>query len=654
MVESSESLPLPRLCRASCRRTIGTVRRALNTWCRCYRKEPVKFEPVYRDCSELAAAVKELLARCPSSVEEERMAFQSIKKLLPASCRCMNQRLLDSLMEGVVRTPLALPDGFLTFVRREASRIFPAAWDVTYREHCYTTSPPLSSTLENSRAKGGGLSTHLTQAEFLEQTLGTSPVFSSSRKARPLVVQSAGKPRPLTKFSEDCLTLKPLHKAIYDRISRLGWVCRGDVTAEKLDKAGFVRGAGDLTSGDYKSATDNLPLVVAETILGVALRNASRVPEGISSYARSVLRPLFIYHGEEVEVSSGQQMGSLLSFPLLCVQNYVAFRWAQRKHFGKSICMPVLINGDDILFQCGDPAFYGSWVKVVGEVGLEVERTKTSVAEDFGSLNSTLLRWKSGFLRVVPTLRFGMLRPQPFVNSLPRSLHQFASPGLPADVRYRSGIEFVRWHLSTILRSNLAPHELGFSGRFAWRVLHKGGALGAVKRRMDANPNDSLCTALPSLPCPHNVVMTSEDVEWVPSLSAEEERMNRRELAAWKWRKVGTFKAGVKTLELRYWMGLSRPSVDVARLLALEDRRIGFEVPGWYRRVKNAYFAPRPVVSKLVFLLRGVDRLPTYDEVVRLGDTPLEQTLPDPMDKASLAERKEIRHLELLELLPGR
>jgi hypothetical protein len=466
-----------------------------------------------------------------------------------------------------------------------------------------------------------------------------------------MVVQSAGKPRPLTKFSEDCLTLKPLHKALYDRLSVLGWVCRGDLTAEKLDKAGFVRGEGELVSGDYKSATDNLPLAVAEEVLKVALRNATRVPEGIAEYAMRVLRPLFLYSGEEIEVSSGQQMGSLLSFPLLCAQNYFAFRWAVRKHFGANVRMPVLINGDDILFQCKDPSFFGSWVKVVGAVGLEVERTKTSVAEDYGSLNSTLLRWKSGLLRVVPTLRFGMLRAQPFANSLPRSLHQFASPGLPIDVRYRAGVEFTKWHLRTILRTNLAPHELGFSGRFAWRVLRVGGALRAVKRRMDTNPADSLSSSLPSLPCPHNVVMTSDDVEWVPSLTKEEEKMNSRELAAWKWRKVGTFKSGVKTLELRYWMGLSRPSVDVARLLRLEGRKMG----DWYRRVKTQYFAPRQVVPKMVFLLRGIDRLPTYEEVLRSPDSILLEGLrPESADKASVSERKQLRHLQLLELLPRR
>lgn len=173
-----------------------------------------------------------------------------------------------------------------------------------------------------------------------------------------------------------------------------------------------------------------------------------------------------------------------------------------------------------------------------------------------------------------------------------------------------------------------------------------------VKRRLDENPADELCRKLPSLPNLHNVVMNSDDVEWVSSLTREEELLNSRELAAWKWRKVGTVRFEEKTLELRYWLGLSRPPVDASRLLRLAESRR--EVPGWYKRAKDAYFAPRRVVEKKVFLMRGIDRLPTYDEAVRLGDLTLEEGPREVLTKAELEEQKQIRHLEYLELLPGR
>jgi len=551
------------------------------------------------------------------------MAFQSIKKLLPDSCRCMNDELLDRLVEGVVRPPACLPRGYLAFVKREAGRLFPVAWDKTYREHCYTTGPPLSSTLENSRKHGGGLSTTMSHPEFLEYTLGTALPPNTSVRAKPMVVQSAGKPRPLTKFSDSCLVIKPLHKAIYDRLSSESWLLRGDVTQAALDKAGFRKGNGFLVSGDYKSATDNLPLEAAEVILNVALRNSSRVPEGIRDYARRLLRPIFLHAGEEIQVSSGQQMGSLLSFPLLCAQNYIAYKWAIFSHFKRRVSMPVLINGDDILFQSSDPLFYESWIKVVGCVGLEVESTKTSVSDDFGSLNSTLLRWRSDKLVVVPTLRFGMLRTSRYANSISKSFSSFACPGLPAQVRFNAGLEFVKWHLATILRTNLAPHELGFRGRFAFRCLFVGRAFTRVKLRLGENPCDPLTKSLPPSPCQHNIALGSEDIEWVDSLTADEERMNRREMASWKWRMSGNFALELRNLELRYWMGLSRPSVDVAlayRCAEGYERRVVRDEKAWYRRMKNAYFAPRVEQKRQVFFFRGLDRLPPYEEAIRSED----------------------------------
>jgi len=580
------------------------------------------------------------------------MAFQSIKKLLPSSCKCQEKDFLDGLMEGMVRPPRNLPFGYLKFVEREVSRLFPCGWDDTYREHCYTTSPPLSSTLENGRQSGGCLNTSISQADYLSAVLGTSVPPELSSRTRPMVVQSAGKPRPLTKFSEDSLLLKPLHKAIYDRISRQKWVCRGDVKPETLDKAGFRVGLGELVSGDYKSATDNLPLEAAETILRVILRKSSRIPEGICDYAQRILRPFFVRDGEAVQVTSGQQMGSLLSFPLLCVQNYLAFKWASR---GRSEDTPLLINGDDILFQTRDPAFVQSWMQVVGEVGLEVEQTKTSVAMDYGSLNSTLLRWKGDRLRVVPTLRFGMLRSMPLPNSLSQSFSSFACAGLPAQVRFNAGLEYLKWHSPLIRRTGLAPNELGFRGRFAWRCFLKTGLLRPQKVRVRDDPLASFSKTLPRAPCPHNIVLSSAVVEWVPSLSKEEELMNRREMASWKWRIRGDFKRNSEAAEIRYWMGLSRPAVSIPSLVALQEARR--EVPDWYQRVKLAYFEPRVVEPKMVFHFRELDRLPTYEEVVGpvFGDEVLESnmTLPD-NSKSAISERKEMQQLAWYELLPAR
>jgi len=441
-----------------------------------------------------------------------------------------------------------------------------------------------------------------------------------------MVVQSAGKPRPLSKFSDDTLLLKPLHKAIYDHLSTKKWLCRGDVTAEALDKAGFAAGLGDLVSGDYKSATDNLPLEVAELVLKIILRKSNVVPQGIQDYAQRILRPWFMRSGERVDVTSGQQMGSLLSFPLLCIQNYIAFRWACKN---RKVECPVLINGDDILFQSSLPGFPDEWMKVVGEVGLEVECTKTSVASDYGTLNSTLLRWKKDRLRVVPTLRFGMLRSMPFPNSLSKGFSSFCTPGLPAQVRFNAGLEFLKWHSSIIRKTGLSPQELGFSGRMAWRCFFKVGLLRSQKVKLRDDPLASIKKVLPRPPCPHNLALSSDAVDWVPSLLPEEELLNRREMASWKWRVKDTFSESSKSLKVRFWLGLSRPAVAVPSLLAIAESRR--EVPDWYQRVKKEYFEPRAQEPVRQFLFKGIDRLPQYDEVnTLLGGEMLEANMSYP------------------------
>lgn len=616
-----------RRCAASRRRTIATVRRAVTSWCRIFGQQ-ITFEPQSENCAELLKEVKKFLANCPSPVEEHRMAFQSIKKLLPPSCKCLEGEMLQGLIQGMLRPGSSLPDGYLAFARRVIRQLFPEGWDTTYRDHCYSTSPPLTSTFEHSRSEGGCTEIGMDQDEFLQIALGAQQ-GDILNVCKPMVVQSAGKPRPLTKYSERCLVLKPLHKAIYDRLSCNRWLSRGDVTDETLRKAGFVKGAGGLVSGDYKSATDNLPLSVASALLDELLETATRVPDGVRDHARRLLRPLVLYQSEEYEVTSGQQMGSLLSFPLLCIQNYVAFRWAIENFrpdgFPRFLPkdLPLLINGDDILFQTPDPRFYTSWVSVVQRVGLEVELTKTSFADDFGSLNSTLFRWRGLHLHVIPTARFGMLRSSDFVNSIAANMKSFVS-GL-GRYAYEAARQFLTWHRPSIIRSGLTLRELGFSGRLVWKVAN------VMKlQRVALRDKTSHGSCLPPAPTLHNFVLQSEDVEQIPEewLSEEGKQASVREMTSWKWSKCRTFKKSGSVLS--YLARLSRGPLDWASLCFTEydilPKRFGSRLTrDPLQDEKRLYFSVRPTRVKCRPFFRTVERLPSYQEIagdaLERGDT---------------------------------
>jgi len=179
-------------------------------------------------------------------------------------------------------------------------------------------------------------------------------------------------------------------------------------------------------------------------------------------------RPILAFEDRTIEVSTGQMMGSYLSFPFLCLQNYLAFRWSLHCA-GVKGPVPVIINGDDILFQQPTPEFHLSWRRVVGEVGLVVEETKTSVSREYGSLNSTLLRWSGDYLEPAWTARFGMFRSCDGANSLGKSFMDFLR-GCPADYRFFAGREWFRWHVAELRSASVSLPSLGFRGLLAMRL----------------------------------------------------------------------------------------------------------------------------------------------------------------------------------------
>jgi len=539
----------------------------------------------------------------------------------------MKGELLEKLISGMLNPKDSdLPDGYLAFARKLARELFPVGWDRSYRSHVQTTGPCLSACLAIPRSEGGGTNIDLDHDGFMSRAFGSLD-FELEHKCEAMVVQSAGKPRPLTKYSAEMLLLKPLHKSMYDRLSQFKWLLRGDVTADALDLAGFKKGRGALVSGDYKSATDNLPLVVAEAILDVALENASRVPESVRISARKLLRPLLVEVGPCMfgrplypvgNVVAGQQMGSLLSFPLLCVQNYTAFRWSIRNFkpdgFQRFLPddVPVLINGDDILFQIEDPRFYGAWVSTVRRVGLEVELSKTSFDDDFGSLNSTLVRWRGGHLRVVPTVRMGMLRSADFVNSLSSNFRSFVR-GLGA-LAYRAARVFFDWHKKSFISSGRTLTSLGFTGSLAWRVVEKM-KLQRVSFRNIRFGN----SPVPPAPTFHNFALSSDQVEYLPeNVCASSLDSSIREMTSWKWSLRGEFNK--KGSVISYLAALSRPGLLLSDFEFLEhDRFPRFCSRITYRPLREVekirYFSVRPVRVKCLPFMRGVERLPSYGEI---------------------------------------
>jgi hypothetical protein len=368
-----------------------------------------------------------------------------------------------------------------------------------------------------------------------------------------------------------------------------------------------------LVSGDYRSATDNLSLEVAEVILDVILSNSSCVPESVKSHAKAILRPLLwnLDHELEFSVSRGQMMGSYLSFPLLCIQNFLSFDFA-RSQAGLG-SMPLLINGDDILFQSRDRAFPEGWMKVVKTLGLDVEVSKTSVSDEFGTLNSTLFEWSGDYLTVTPTLRFGMLRRADYVNSLGTTFHSFVR-GQATEVAWRAARTFFSWHLAEMRSVRFKPDELGFRGSLAFRMSRIFGLLD----------RDLTVRELPKAPVPHLVVLDSEHVTMLEtsSLSPELKQLNDREMASWKF--SVDFGECRERAALRYCLQLSlvrRPVIDFSG----PKWRTFTDDFSWRQVRRKRFFRPVDRSCKMTPVLDSVlqtqfthhwDNPPTYQETV--------------------------------------
>jgi len=245
------------------------------------------------------------------------------------------------------------------------------------------------------------------QSQFVARTAGVVSLEETEDfMVRFMNVDTGGKSRSVTVAEGDQVLLGPLHRLAYDHLSKTtSWLLRGEASKAKFGP--FVRVPGEVfTSGDYEAATDNLCLEVAECILGVLEERALHVPRTVFAYGRRSLRATVEYplSGGTVRFKQvrGQLMGNLLSFPLLCLQNYVSFRWC----VSRSVVPDDLlrINGDDIVFRSSKEVSQ-RWMESVSATGLKLCAGKTMVSATFFSLNSTFFKALPTRVVLVPVVR---------------------------------------------------------------------------------------------------------------------------------------------------------------------------------------------------------------------------------------------------------
>lgn len=239
---------------------------------------------------------------------------------------------------------------------------------------------------------------------FQEEDLSDQPnIVKVSAIVEPLKVRTITRP--------DCRTyaLKPLQLAMFKSLRQ--WKCfepcwDPEYNLQELLKPKF----GELLlSGDYTSATDDLnPQIVR--IVGEEL---------VKEFGPGFLSDLITWESGEhivcyppknnldaVRQTNGQLMGSLLSFPILCMANAFTMCRATKSSLKN---VRAVFHGDDIAAVVSKSQ-YNNWIREASAIGLSLSVGKNYLSSDFVSIDSQLFTWNCGRLERQITGKFKLVR----------------------------------------------------------------------------------------------------------------------------------------------------------------------------------------------------------------------------------------------------
>lgn len=180
---------------------------------------------------------------------------------------------------------------------------------------------------------------------------------------------------------------------------------RAGIFADDVKKGKVIK----WNSGDFSAATDG----ISQEVNSLALEEYISSVAGITEDEKTILRAVLgnhrldypesheVYHPykerEPFMMKNGQLMGCPISFPILCAINLAAYWLALEEYTGKKFDideLPVLINGDDILFRATDD-MAAVWHKWIDLAGFTLSKGKNYLAKDFLTVNSVCYSFRS-------------------------------------------------------------------------------------------------------------------------------------------------------------------------------------------------------------------------------------------------------------------
>jgi hypothetical protein len=266
-------------------------------------------------------------------------------------------------------------------------------------------------------------------------------------------------------------------------------------------------------SGDYKSSTDYIHSWVSEWCVSEVCRVLGYDSETKDLMIKVLTRHLLEYDGQVRPQTRGQFMGSIVSFPFLCIINAALCRYAlekatqsiQKRRVTPKIKLHkagLIINGDDCLIRMprengGMLTSVNIWRTWTGEVGLTESIGKTLFNSTFAQINSTDFLLENGNFEQVPTVNMGLLMGQKR-SGAKSSSHYSQEANFTFGARYRelirTGPTWMREVLhSTFINSNRAELE---KYKIPWFVPEWIGGLGLVGVAQPSELDRRICTRI--------------------------------------------------------------------------------------------------------------------------------------------------------------
>lgn len=214
---------------------------------------------------------------------------------------------------------------------------------------------------------------------------------------KPVAIFTGGKIRVITKDSVEFVKYNWINKFLGAQFRKLPCSVFGGKVEEWFEKVGGLVPNDDqyYVSGDLEAATDNFDGRISDLLIERIAEEFDLDSEEMKSFTTHA----YLDKKRRVRQTRGQLMGSVISFPLLCILSLTAYvRSIDHSDLlksgkkAKSFLMKlksVGINGDDVVF-CANREGMKRWEEGVKSIGGIVSRGKTLVNRNFFTINSEL------------------------------------------------------------------------------------------------------------------------------------------------------------------------------------------------------------------------------------------------------------------------